>query len=530
MTTSSSDADGFLASVWLPALVATGLSKTFAGVRVLADIDLAVQAGEVHALLGENGSGKSTLIKILSGYHRPDEGGQIVIGGHRQELGVAQAAYSLGCRFVHQDLGLVDSESVLDNLSFTAGFPTRGGTIRSGVAQQQARLALARVGLKVDLRARVGVLSQARRTGVALARALREDAGSPVRLLVLDEPSATLPEQEVERLLTMVRAVAAAGIGVLYVTHRLDEVFQLAQRVTVLRDGHKVATQAVSSLTPSALVSLLIGADVDDVHVGSAPPDRPDNVLRVDDLHGEDVNGVSFTASPGEIVGIAGITGSGRETALGAIFGSVDRWAGTVSVDGQVLEPLRPDQAIRNGVAFLPAERPLRGGVMSLSARENLSLPSLSPFWKWPALRRSSETEVTRWWFKKLDVRPAVGLERPLSTFSGGNQQKLLFAKWLRLRPKILLLDEPTQGVDIGAKVQLHREVLAAAAEGVAVVVSSSDAEELVALCHRVLVLRKGRMAADLRGAALNNHNVVHESVHGDERSLADEGSVAHEA
>jgi ribose transport system ATP-binding protein len=249
------------------ALDARGLTKTFAGVVALNKVDLTVEPGEVHALLGENGSGKSTFIKILSGYHNPDPGSEVRIDGKAMQLGSPDPAYELGCRFVHQDLGLIDSSSVVDNLCMNTGFPTRFGTVRQRSARRRARTDLARVGLEhVQPESLVGALTPAMKTGVAVARALRQDSDETVKLLVLDEPTATLPDNEVQHLLGIVRQVAASGVGVLYVTHRLDEVFQVADRVTVLRDGRKAATEPTTALDRRRLINLLVGSELDELH------------------------------------------------------------------------------------------------------------------------------------------------------------------------------------------------------------------------------------------------------------------------
>jgi len=511
-----------------PALVVRNLTKTFAGTAALNSFDLTVMPGEVHALVGENGSGKSTMIKILAGYHRPDPGGEVVIDGEPLTFGSAESSYSLGCRFVHQDLGLVATASVLDNLCMNTGFPARWGTIRSRLARREAEEDLARVGLHIDPRTPAGELSPALQTGVAVARVLKQDARSPAKLLAFDEPTARLPVSEVEHLARIVRQVSSTGIAVLYVTHRLDEVFEFADQVTVLRDGRKVTTAPVSTLDRSRLIHLLVGAELDEVHASAAAlhPEHGEPILKVRDLWASQQAGVSFDVHRGEIVGVAGITGSGRETLLGALFGAAERFAGTVHVGHQLLRPVRPDASMAVGVAYLSPDRKLNGGIMELSARENVSLSDLRPFWGFPWLRRRPERAEVLSWFKRLAVRPGDAVESHLSTFSGGNQQKILFSKWLRRRPEVLLLDEPTQGVDVGAKVELHRHLLAAAAEGTGVLVSSSDVDELLALSHRVLVLRDGRIVASLTGADLTVQAISHQALAADE-SAGEERLVA---
>jgi ribose transport system ATP-binding protein len=502
----------------VPALEVVGLSKSFTRTRALADADLTIAPGEIHALLGQNGSGKSTLIKILSGYHQPDPGGLVRVAGKQLPFEAPVQSYRLGCRIVQQDLGLVLNLSVLDNLALSSGFPTTAGTIRPKASVAQARRDLAKLHLDIDPRAPVSTLSASQRTGVAVARAIRDDPAYPPQILILDEPTATLPVDEVDSLLEMVQRMAATDVGVLYVTHHLGEVFRIADRLTVLRDGRVVGSGPVKQFHHESLVHLLVGEELEteerearaerNAQVGrrGEPP-----ILEAENVSGGAVAGVSLTVSPGEIVGIAGLTGSGRDELLGLIFGSFARAAGAVRVRGQELVGSRPDLAIGKGVAYLAPDRKISGGVMNMTARENLTMPNLSPFWKGLLLRRKLELARTREWFERLDVRPADTFDEPLSIFSGGNQQKILFGKWLSQEPLVVLLDEPTQGVDVGAKADLHRELRAVAAGGAAVVISSSDLEELADLCNRVLVLVDGRLSAELSGAELTETAITRE-------------------
>jgi ribose transport system ATP-binding protein len=353
---------------------------------------------------------------------------------------------------------------------------------------------------------------------VAIARALREDPGSPVRLLVLDEPTATLPATEVDRLMEIIRRVSAAGVGVLYVTHRLDEIFTIARTVTVLRDGREVATVPTSSLDHRRLVDLLVGEELAVAHQvaealpadgagpadgqGAAEVERPALSLRR--ITAASLDGFSADIRAGQITGIAGITGSGRETVLGAVFGAIDRGGEVITAGGARLAPSRPDLAMRHGLAYLPADRVRNAAILSLSARENISLSSLRPFRRFGTMRGRPERRTALSWFGRLSVRPADLVDLPLESFSGGNQQKIMFAKWLRREPGVFLLDEPTQGVDVGAKAALHQQLVQAAAAGAAVVISSSDVDELAAICQRVIVCRDGRAAADLRGGGVS--------------------------
>ena len=493
-----------------PALDVLGLTKTFVGGRALSEVDLQIAAGEVCALLGENGSGKSTLIKVLSGYHSPDPGASVRIGGQELEFTSPHSSYALGARFVHQDLGLVEESSIADNLAFGGGFPTRFGTVLERRTRERARTALVSMGLDVDPRLKVGRLSPAQKTGVAVARALLHDDASPARLLVLDEPTARLPEEEVEQLLAIVRTVAANGIGVLYVTHRLDEVFDVAERAVVLRDGVRVVSEPVEGLTRETLLKQLFGETLEKAHrrddrvATGTPP-----VLRVSELRSEVLRGVSLEVRPGEVLGVAGVTGSGREALCATVFGARVHDQGQVEVHGEALPSHRPDLAISRGVAYVPAERKLSGCFLDLPATENISISSMRSVWSFPLLRRRTEKQIARGWFERLGVRPVKAVTSPMSSFSGGNQQKIVYGKWFQRSPSLFLLDEPTQGVDVGAKAELHKALFRAAGDGAAVLVSSTDVDELVTISDRVVVLLRGRVVATLEGRDINVHEMT---------------------
>jgi ribose transport system ATP-binding protein len=487
-----------------PALELHHLSKTFAGRTVLRDAELVLARGEIHALLGQNGSGKSTLIKCLAGYHLPDEGSHIVVGGEDLEPGSPTASYQAGCRFVHQDLALIDSLSIADNLFLSSHFPTRIGMVDRRRCRRLTARALSAIDLELDPNRLVGTLRPSERTGVAVARALLSDGDALPSVVVLDEPTATLPSHEVEALLTTLRATAAAGVAILYVTHHIDEVRSFAQRVSILRNGALVGTWNVADVRTPELVRELVGEALaeqlsqaqDTTEV--VPAGEP--VLSVRSLAARRLRELTLDVRPGEVVGLYGLTGSGREDALTAIFGAIQPDGGSVSVAGVELRAGRPTDAIDAGIGYLPPDRKTLGAAMELSARHNMTLLDIGPFFRRGLLRRRPESSEASYWFERLGVEPRNGEGAPLRTFSGGNQQKVLLAKWLRIHPKVLLLEEPSQGVDVGAKLEVHRQIQEAAGNGAAVVISSSEVEELVALCHRVLVIRAGRVGDELTG------------------------------
>jgi ribose transport system ATP-binding protein len=484
----------------VPGLAIKALSKTFAGQRALVDVDFDVRSGEVHVLLGQNGSGKSTMIKILSGYHAPDPGAEISVCGTRLMASHPMQAYRAGARFVHQDLGLARKASVLDNLALSGGYRTRMWTISKRAAMEEAVGALKRVGLDgVSPLTEVGSLTAASQTEVAIARALREDADYPAGLLVLDEPTAALPLEEVDHLLGSIRAIADGGVAVLLVTHHLEEAMRIADRVSVLRDGSLVCTLARQQITREVLVDHLLGKreDLSD-RKGLPSASRSGAFLKIRDLQAGPLRGVDLDLHPGRIVGLAGITGSGRESFLGAVFGAISRQEGTVLLDGLEIPPAKPAHAVRAGMGYLPPDRKALACFVSMTARENLTVVSLDNCWsgRWLSYRRERAESLA--WFKDIDVRPATAIDNPLSTFSGGNQQKILLARWLRRSLKVFLLDEPTQGVDIGAKASVHLLLKDASLQGMVVGVSSNDIEELVALCDEVIVFRDGHIVGHL--------------------------------
>lgn len=492
-----------------PVLRIEHLSKTFPGQVALDDVSIEVAPGQVHALVGQNGSGKSTLIKVLAGYHQPDPGGAAWINGAPLTLGDGVAAIHAGVRFVHQDLGLVGMLSAAENLALTAGFLTGPGKrIRWRDEIARTREALHHLGVgHIDVKAPVDSLPPSNRTAIAIARALVgwEDGAN---LLILDEPTATLPGDDVQRLFEVIHRLKERGVSILYVSHHLDEVFELADTVTVLRDANRIASVPVADLDHDKLVELIVGRRIDSV-ASSEVQATGSPVFTVRNLRGRTVDGLDLDVRAGEIVGLAGVTGSGREHVLGLIAGQTPRDDGEVLLDGTSIENYAPRQAMRAGVAFVPAERALRGTVAGMTVRENLSITDLKRHVRRGRVHRKSELDETKDWIGRLSIKTS-GPDAMIGSLSGGNQQKVMFGKALRLAPKLLLLDEPAQGIDIGAKDQLHTLVEQAAADGMAVLVASTDTDELVRLCHRVIVLVNGEAVATLSGSDINAERIEH--------------------
>lgn len=481
------------------ALELAAVSKRFGAQLVLDDLALTVRPGEVHALVGHNGSGKSTLVKILAGFHQPEPGARGTVHGVPFTPGDNRATQTAGIRFVHQDLGLVETMSVLDNITLGRAYPTRGpGAIDWPRARADARTLLTSLGYDIDPRARVGGLSLVDRTGVAIARAVR-GGESATRVLVLDEPTAALPAAGVRALFEVIGRLRAAGVGVLYISHHLEEVFEVSQRVTVLRDGKRVDTRNTAELTGGELVELMVGREVDLGRPATTPARSGHAVLRVTGLAADHLRGIDFEVGRGEILGVAGVSGSGRDELPGALFGSLPR-RGELVLDGRPVPPKRPDVSIRRGLGLLAADRAVTGLIGPMSVRQNLTLPKLRSSLRGLFLDQRAEEQDSRQWLGTLGVKLRHP-SQPITELSGGNQQKVLLGRWLRAGPAVLVLDEPTQGVDVGAVDAIYALIRRHAARGMAFLVCSSDTDELVALCHRVVVLNRGRVEAEARGA-----------------------------
>lgn len=495
-----------------PLLAIRGVSKTFGGQRALSDVSLEVGSGEVHAIVGMNGCGKSTLIKILSGFHQPDPSPDLSLRFDGQEASFKDLWWRERVHVIHQDLALVPTLSVLDNLALGPGYVTgRGGRIRWKAERARTAERLRRMELDVDPDAPVSSLSRAEATMVAMVRALDgwEDSRG---LLILDEPTAALSPTEVEEVFAAVRRVAAGGAGVMFVSHRLDEVFALADRITVLRNGRKVGTEKAADIGTRDLVQMMVGEHVPDLY--REPPRARERVL----LSAEGVGGgalvsLSFELKEGEILGIAGLRGSGREAVGPALMGTLKDAYGTLRLgEEEIALPTRPDRMLERGVALVPANRLEAGGVPKLPMRENITLPALGPLVSRGSINRRRERDEVKSWMSKVNLVPAMP-ERPFHLFSGGNQQKGVIAKVLRTEPSVVILDEPTQGVDVAAKASIHALLAKTAEGGTGVLVCSSEAEELAHLCNRVLVLRDGELSAELTHSELSERAIVDASV-----------------
>jgi ribose transport system ATP-binding protein len=484
------------------ALEFRSVAKSFGGTRALAGVSFAVAAGEIVALLGENGAGKSTLIKILGGVHRADAG-EVRLGGvpySHNDTPVRDRRVA----FIHQDLGLVEWMSVAENVALARGFPRgRFGTIDRRAAEAIARDTLARVGCDVDPTTRVGSLGRTEKSLVAIARALASDCD----VLVLDEPTASLPAHDVERLFAVLATLKSRGVAMIYVSHRLDEIFRVADRVVVLRDGALVADAPVAETTPDALVRLIVGRATFDAFAKTARPPGPVR-LEVRGLSTADAGPLDLDLAGNELLGLVGLRGAGQEGVGRALFGAVPH-AGTVRLDGRTLDLSSPVAALREGVGLMARDRGEEAVAAGLGVRENLFLnPAAAGRGLLSALSPRREGRRAAQIGRTVNLRPNAP-ELPIEALSGGNQQKVVVARWLATGRRLLVAEDPTAGVDVGAKAEIYGLLARALDAGLAVVVVSTDFEEVAQICGRALVFSRGRIVAELAGAALTAEALI---------------------
>jgi ribose transport system ATP-binding protein len=494
-----------------PALGLAHFSKTFGGVRALADVDLEVRAGEIHALVGGNGSGKSTLIKILAGVYQADPGAVISLpstGAVPAEHWSPGRAFAANMRFVHQNPGVFPELTVAENMAIGHGFPTTAGRIRWKDLRRRTAELIDRFDIHAHPDAPVRSLNPADRTMVAVARALQDQDVLTGGVLVLDEPTTTLPAHDIEVVLTALRRCAAQGQTILYVSHRIDEVLALADRVSVLRDGQRVATQASAGLTEAAVIELIAGRTLAGLSAAETVADSSGVAVELVGVSAGRLRGVDLRVRHGEIVGVAGLMGSGRSTLLRTVFGAMPVNAGELRLDGHQVRWRDPRDAIRGGVAYVPEDRPGEAVFAPMSVRENISAGGVAAYFRRLRLHHRRESADAVDAMRTFLVRAASD-RTPLATLSGGNQQKVVLARWLRRQPRVVLLDEPTQGVDVEARREIYDLIRAGARAGTAALVVANDFEELLRLCARVIVLRDGRVVGDLTGPELDSQHLT---------------------
>jgi ribose transport system ATP-binding protein len=481
------------------------VTKEFPGVKSLDQVSFGVRAGEIHALVGENGAGKSTLTRIMAGVYAPDSGG-IRFAGQPVEWKSAADAKRHGIHVIHQELVLFPQSTVAENIFAGAEPRNRLGLLDHRRMNRDARELLGELGVQLDPAEPVANLSVADQQMVEIAKAM----ASETRVLVLDEPTAVIAGKEVQLLFARVRALRAKGVAIVYISHRLDEIFELCDRVTVMKDGRKVATQTVAETTHDGLVRLMVGREMKDIYPlkPERREDAPD-LLKVDGLCvGNRVFDASLTVRAGEIVGIAGMVGAGRTELAAGIFGALRAHRGTVEVGGIRLTRMTPRSAIRLGLGFVTEDRKSQGLLMLLNVAQNVTATTLRQVSRFGLLRSAAERAAGQKAIKDYAIagaRPAGSV----ATLSGGNQQKVLISRWVRVCKRVLILDEPTRGVDVGAKAEIYRVMRQLTGMGLGILMISSELQEVIGMSDRVLVMREGRINGEVSGVRMTEHEIM---------------------
>ncbi|WP_183807610.1 sugar ABC transporter ATP-binding protein [Mycoplana azooxidifex] len=486
-----------------PAIALEGISKSFPGVQALADVSLSLYPGSVTALVGENGAGKSTLVKILTGIYQPD-GGTIRVDGVETHFAAASAAAKAGVTAIHQETVLFDELSVAENIFLGHAPRTRFGLIDWARMNADARTLLERVGASLEPSIRLRDLGIASKHLVAIARALSIDA----RVVIMDEPTAALSYKEIHELYELIDRLKADGKAILFISHKFDEIFRIADRYTVFRDGRMVGEGLIGETTQDDLVRMMVGRDVGQVfpkqEVAIGEP-----VLTVSGYrHPTEFEDINFELRRGEILGFYGLVGAGRSEFMQSLIGITRPSAGAVRLDGKVLVIRSPAEAIEAGIVYVPEERGRQGAIIGMPIFQNVTLPSLTRTSRSGFLRMAEEFRLAREYTSRLDLR-AASLDQDVGTLSGGNQQKVVIAKWLATKPKVIILDEPTKGIDIGSKAAVHAFMSELAAQGLSVIMVSSEIPEIMGMSDRVIVMREGRMVGQFERAELSAEKLV---------------------
>ena len=487
-----------------PLLEVRGLVKSFPGVRALKGVSLTLDRGEVLAVIGENGAGKSTLMKILAGVQRPDAG-EILLDGRVIAIRSIHDALALGIALIHQELNLADNLDVAANI-FLGREKLRAGLINTAHLRREARRFLDAVGLRVDPATVVGTLTIGQQQLVEIAKALSVDA----RVLIMDEPTSSLSIREAETLFQVIRDLRGRGVSIVYISHRLGEVKELADRVTVLRDGENAGSLPRENISHAAMVKLMVGRDLSQFYPHT--PHTPGDIIfeaKAVRTPAHPHHELSFAIRAGEIVGIAGLVGAGRTELLATIFGVAPALGGTMRIAGRDISPQSPRDAIAAGLALVPEDRKKQGVILEMAVRDNLSLASLRRDARHGFLNRRRAADLSAEMIQSLQIK-TPGDRQVIQFLSGGNQQKVVLGKWLALRPRLLLLDEPTRGIDVGAKQEIYRLMEDLARQGIAILFASSEMEEILGMSDRALVMHEGRIAGELSRSELSEEAVMH--------------------
>ncbi|CAX00185.1 sugar ABC transporter ATP-binding protein [Streptococcus equi subsp. zooepidemicus] len=474
----------------------TAISKSFGTNKVLEKIDLVLHSGQVHALMGENGAGKSTLMNILTGLF-PASSGTIVIDGVEKQFSNPQEAEAFGISFIHQEMNTWPDMTVLDNLFLGREIKGTFGLLDQKAMKEKAKRAFDRLGISIPLDLPIGSLSVGQQQMIEIAKSLL----SEVSLLVMDEPTAALTDRETESLFQMIASLKKEGVGIVYISHRMEEIFRVTDLITVMRDGIVVDTKPTAETNPAELVKKMVGRDIDDYYPAKAA-ELGELVFEVENLSGECFKDISFQVRRGEILGFSGLMGAGRTEVMRAIFGLDKRTAGRIRLNGQDIQVTNPVQAIRAGIGFLTEDRKEEGLILDFSIKDNMTLPSHKDFSK----NGFFDDKTSRDFVQKMIDRLRIKSGRPemvVGNLSGGNQQKVVLAKWIGIAPKVLILDEPTRGVDVGAKREIYQLMNELAERGVPILLVSSDLPEVLGVSDRIVVMHEGRITGELsRGEA----------------------------
>lgn len=492
-------------SQYQPLLEMQHISKSFPGVQALKQVSLSILPGEIMALVGENGAGKSTLMKILNGVYTADSG-TIIWQGQPVTIRNPHEAQALGISMIHQELALVPYLDAAKNIYL--GREPRGlvgGTVNWGTMYRDAQAQIDRLNLNINIRTPVRYLSIAQQQMVEVAKALSMNA----RLIVMDEPTSSLTDREVETLFEQMRVLRAEGVAIIYISHRLNEIFEICDRITVLRDGEYVGTERVQDLTHQDIIRMMVGRELSQIYEKPPKTVSPNVVLQVRDLNrGKRVKDISFDLRRGEILGFAGLVGSGRTELMETIFGARAASSGTIAIDGETINPRHPTTAIRHGIGLVPEDRKREGLFLRMSVSANMVMAALRRLVLGPFIKHYAVRQVSQQYIDDLGVRTPSARQR-VQNLSGGNQQKVVIAKWLTLNPKVLILDEPTRGIDVGAKSEIYKLMHQLSNQGVGIIMISSELPEIMGVSDRILVMHEGRITGEFNPDQVTQEDIM---------------------